>query len=43
MGAKSVNMNYIWINHNDIIENNVIEKYTVRNFSEVEKIINEIG
>ena len=43
MGAKSVNMNYIWINHNDIIENNVIEKYTLRNFSEVEKIINEIG
>ena len=43
MGAKSVNMNYIWINHNDIIENNVNEKYTVNNFSKVEKILNNIG
>ena len=39
MGAKSVNINYIWINHNEIIENNVNEKYTVRKFSEIEKIL----
>ena len=43
VGAKSVNMNYIWINHNDVIENNANEKYTVRNFFEIEKILEKIG
>lgn len=43
MGAKSVNINYIWINHDDIIENDANEKYTVRNFSEIEKILDKIG
>ena len=43
MGAKSVNINYIWINHDEIIENDANEKYTVRNFSEIEKILDTIG
>ena len=43
MGAKSVNINYIWINHDDIIENDANEKYTVRNFTEIENLLDTIG
>jgi FMN phosphatase YigB (HAD superfamily) len=43
IGAKSVNMNYIWINHNDTIEKKVNEKYAVRNFFEIRKLLDKIG
>jgi len=43
IGAKSVNMNYIWINHNDTIEKKVNEKYVVRNFFEIRKLLDKIG
>ena len=38
-GAKEVDMNYLWINHDQIKEHNIESKYIVNSFQEVKNCI----
>ena len=39
IGAISVNMNYIWINHNNEPEKKANKKYIIKNFNEITEVL----
>jgi len=43
IGAKSVNMNYIWIRHNDEIVKDIKKENMVDNFSQIPEKIKKLG
>lgn len=42
IGAMSLNMNYIWINHNNLIKDNIESRYVINSFDEIMNVLEKM-